>query len=204
MVLPDDDHTRFPISNAQMTVTASSESFTSSIKELGESGDIDLGQAANGVRLLNSALMTSDPLGQIVLAISAVEELKQKELNKPQKALLERLARDAEKSTELLPAEGVEVAEGIRRSVHPIGLRQGVKRLLSDCDQSHLWGEWERLYSIRSKLFHKGARLPTHEVREAAADTITLCGKIILAIITKEGGKVPSIAAANFSTNAAA
>jgi hypothetical protein len=74
-ILPDDDHTRFPVINIDATVTADPEHFVSALRELGANGNICLGEAANGVRLLNLALMTSEPLAQMVLALSAVEEL---------------------------------------------------------------------------------------------------------------------------------
>jgi len=88
-ILPDDDYTRFPVTNAHATVTANPEHFTSALRELGENGDTGFGRAVDGVRLLNLALMTSEPLAQIVLALSAVEELGQNEKwSEAQKALI--------------------------------------------------------------------------------------------------------------------
>jgi hypothetical protein len=63
----------------------------------------------------------------------------------------------------------------------------------------HLRKEWDRLYSIRSGIFHGTARLSAPEISQAAFDTITLCGRIILALVIKEGARVPPIAATNFS-----
>ena len=40
---------------------------------------------------------------------------------------------------------------------------------------------------------------PIPEINQAALDTITLCGRIILAIVAKEGARVPSIAATHFN-----
>ena len=78
-ILPDDDNTRIPLMNPQATVTADPEHFLSALRESGESGDIGFGLVANAVRVLNLALMTSEPLAQIVLTFSAVEELGQNE-----------------------------------------------------------------------------------------------------------------------------
>jgi len=100
-ILPDDDNTRFPVINIQATVTADPEHFASALRESGENGEISLGAASNPVRLLNFALMTSEPLAQMALSFSAVEELGQTEKwNETQEALIERLAIAAEESTE--------------------------------------------------------------------------------------------------------
>ena len=52
---------------------------------------------ANAVRLLNLALMTSEPLAQMVLTFSAVEELGQNEKwSEAQETLIKQLAEAAE------------------------------------------------------------------------------------------------------------
>jgi hypothetical protein len=202
-ILPDDDHTRFPVINIDATVTADPEHFVSALRELGANGNICLGEAANGVRLLNLALMTSEPLAQMVLALSAVEELGQNEKwSEGQIALIEQLADAAEASAEITAPQRAEVARAIRSGPFPLSLRQGVIRLLSGLDLDHLRKEWDRLYSVRSGLFHGTARLSDSEINQAALDTITLCGRIILAIVAKENTRVPAIAETHFSPGA--
>jgi hypothetical protein len=130
-VLPDDDNTRIPIINAQGTVTADPEHLASALREIGESGDIGFKMAANGLRLLNLALMTSEPLAQMVLAISAVEELGQNEKwSEAQLALIKQLAAIADASGDLSADQGGEVAKSIRGGLFRLSLRQGVMRLL--------------------------------------------------------------------------
>jgi hypothetical protein len=199
-ILPDDDLTRFPYINIEATVTADPEQFVSALTESGaNASDIGLGAAANGVRLLNLALMTSEPLVQMVLALSAVEELGQNEKwSEAQIALIEQLAGAAETSAEMIPTERAEVARAIRSGLFPLSLRQGVIRLLSSLELQHLRKEWDRLYSVRSGLFHGTARLSESEISDAALDTMTLCGRIILAVVAKEGTRVPSIAETHF------
>ena len=198
-ILPDDDNTRFPVINIQATVTADPEHFASALRESGENGEISLGAASNPVRLLNFALMTSEPLAQMALSFSAVEELGQTEKwNETEEALIERLAIAAEESSEGITQDRAEVANAIRKGLFPLSLRQGVMRLLSRLDLDLLRKEWDRLYGIRSGLFHGTARLSDSEINQAAQDTVTLCGRIILAIVAKEGAVVPSIAATHF------
>jgi hypothetical protein len=203
-ILPDDDSTRFPYADVHMTVTADPKHFVSALRELGENGDIDLGPAANGVRL-NLALMTSEPLAQMVMAFSAVEELGQNEKwSETQIALIKQLAEAAEAFAEVTVGERAEVARAIRTGLFPLSLRQGVMRLMSGLALDHVRKEWDRLYSIRSGLFHGTARLSDAEISQAAGGSITLCGRIILAIAAKEGAGVPSIAARHFNPSSTA
>jgi hypothetical protein len=201
-IVPDDDLTRFPIINMQGVVTAHPDQLTSAMTELGEDGEARVGLAANGVRLLNLALMTSEPLAQLVLAFSAIEELGQdRKWSEAQNTLIEHLAVTAEKSSDVPEAQRAEVVRAIRKGLFPLSLRQGVMRLLSENGVDHLRKEWDRLYGIRSGLFHGTARLSDGEVNQAAQDTIALCARIIFALIVKGGGSVPSIAETQFGSS---
>jgi hypothetical protein len=132
-ILPDDDNTRIPVSEFQATVTADPEHLVSALRELGENDEISFEEASNGVRLLNLALMTSEPLAQMVLAFSAVEELGQKNAkwSESQVALIKELADAAKTSNKGTAHERAEVADAIRKRLFRLGLRQGVMRLLS-------------------------------------------------------------------------
>jgi hypothetical protein len=198
-ILPDDDNTRFPIVDAQGTVTANPEHFTSALTEAGENEG--LGAAANGVNLLNLALMTSEPLAQMVLALSAVEELGQSEKwGEAQLRLIKQLADIANISADVNAEERMEVVKAIETGLFRLSLRQGVMRLLARLDLNQLRKGWDRLYGIRSGIFHGTARLTAPELNQAAQDTITLCGQIILVLVTKEGAKVPSISTTHYPT----
>ena len=82
--------------------------------------------------------------------------------------------------TEGSAEERAEVAKAIRTSLFPLSLRQGVTRLLARLGLDQLRKEWDRLYGIRSGLFHGTARLSDSEINQAAMDTVTLCGRIPL------------------------
>ena len=132
----------------------------------------------------------------MVLAFSAVEGLGQNEKwSEAQVALIKELADAAETSATGVADERAEVADAIR-GLFPLSLRQGVMRLLSRLSLDALRKEWDRLYGIRSGLFHGTARLS--DSNKAAHDTVTLCGRIILAIVAKEGVQLPSITATHF------
>jgi hypothetical protein len=199
-ILPDDDNTRIPIIKIEGTVTADPEQFASALKEIGDSDHSNLGGAANGVRLINLALMASEPLAQMVLALSAVEELGQcEEWSDCQKSLIEYLASVAETSEGGTADERAEITQAIRNGLFRLSLRQGVMRLLSRLGLGQQRKEWDRLYGIRSGLFHGIAHLSNEEINAAAQDTLTLCGAIILTAVASENIQIPSVAAKHFS-----
>ncbi len=144
--------------------------------------------------------MTSEPLAQMVLAFSTVEELSQnkKSWSRNQLVLREELALAAKHSSLGTDTERDELALAIRTGLFPLTLRQGVKQLLSRLGADKLWSEWERLYGIRSGLFHGNRRLAQSDINQAAIDTITLCGKIVLAVLAQQGITIPSIATTHF------
>ena len=130
--------------------------------------------------------MRPEPVAQIFFAISAVEMLGQEDWSADQIHLLEKLAIEAESETIGTVYERREVSDAIKRSLHKIGLLQGVMRLLDDLGLSHLKREWKRLYRERSKLVHGLAPKPGADYGGLALETVTLCGQILLKMISKE------------------
>ncbi len=198
MILPDDDNTRFPSIEAGGVVTANPAQLLDAMTELAGELPLSISAGARGVRLLNFALMSSQPLAQIVLAFSAVEALGQDETwTKAQSQLIEKLATEVEAEADY-EAERLEVADALRRSFHRIGLRQGVMRVLSNLNLNDLRKEWDRLYGLRSGVFHGTVELTEQEICQLATDTVRLCGRITLAVLARDGVKLPSIANVHF------
>jgi len=198
-VLPDDNLTRIPISEGTLTVTADPNQFTSALQDLSEQDIAATSRVENAVKLLNFALMTTEPLAQMVLAVSCIEELGQdQKWNGAQKALIKKLGKTAENSPDCTESERAEVAIAIKKGLHRLSLREGVKRILSSANVDHLISEWDRLYGIRSGVFHGTERLSEPELHKAGQETMTLCTQIVFAICSKDGGRVPSIAERHF------
>jgi hypothetical protein len=109
-----------------------------------------------------------------------------------QTALINKLATEVESSSGS-DVECKEVAEALRRSIHRIGLRQGVLRIFAGLGLEHLRKEWDRVYAARSGLFHGTLTLTEEEILQLAIDAITLCGRIILAAAERDGVKLASI-----------
>ena len=195
-ILPDDDNTRIPIMDIQGKVTADPDQFVAALAELGDQFPLQLSEAGTSLQLLNFALINSQPLAQIALAFSAVEALGQDETwTETQSALIMNLASKIEEEPS---PERAEVADALRRGLHRIGLRQGVMRVLSRLDLNSLRKEWDRLYGLRSGLFHGTVALTEQEISQLAVDVITMCGQIVLTLVEHDGTKLPSVAAIHF------
>jgi hypothetical protein len=199
-IFPDDDNTRVPIVDIQAKVSADPRHLISALEELGASNTC-LGIADEPIRILNLALMTREPLAQMVLAFSVIEELGQnkKKWSEAQRNIKEELARAAESSIQGTREERAELAEAVRSGLYPLSLRQGVKQLLTRLGMTQAWKEWERLYSIRSGHFHGTNRLSDTEINQAAVEAVTLCGQILFALVSEEGGRIPTVTAKHFS-----
>jgi hypothetical protein len=197
MLLPDDDLTRIPLINAEAKVTSSPDHLMGAIQELSGFLGVLSDPAEQGLQLLNAALMTNQPLAQLVLAFSAVEAMGQKEdWTTGQRKLLGDLAQEvvSASATGTDDRERLEVAEALRRGMHRLGLRQGVLRLLETLGLSTLKKEWDRLYGLRSGVVHGTKRLDETELNQLAMDTITLCAKVIIRTLENDGVPVPSVA----------
>jgi hypothetical protein len=198
IVVPDDGHSKCVDMNITAAVTADPVALIESLTELGDAGPVRMASASAGIGLLNLALLAKEPLTQTVLAVSAVEALGQGEnWTDTQKAILEKLAYSVENEPNA-GAEQQEIADALRRSIHRIGLRQGVLRVLSRLGLDHLRKEWDRLYGLRSGVFHGTAQLNNSEMSQLGYDAITLCGKIIVSLLRSEGVHVPSVAAKHY------
>ncbi len=186
-VFPDDPNLRFPFVSATGSVLAEPDPFLSDLNELVEVAE-NLSNASKDVALLlNYALMRPEPIAQIVFALSAVEMLGQQEAwSESQRALLNRLADDANGAAIGSDKERIEVAEAIRRGAHKLGLRQGVLRLLGSLELDHLKAEWDAVYSERSTLIHGLAPEPGASYDELAFRTVSLCGRILLKVIAMD------------------
>ena len=129
---------------------------TSALRELGKhEAGISFGEASNAVHLSNLALMTSEPLAQMVLCFSALDELGQNQnWNETQKELIKELALAAEGASKGTAPERTEVAEAIRKGLFQLSLRQGVQAAAVAL-QSRL-----RVGRVGSSLCHQKRSLP--------------------------------------------
>ncbi len=197
-VVPNDDLSRFPASNATLVVTTGPEPFLQAVKELDLAGK-DVSASVTAVRLMNKAFMTNEPLAQLVLAFSVVEELGQDEKwSDRQREILSEVAKLVEKEDGDREARA-EIGMALRL-LHRLSLRQGVIRVLNRLGLIHLKADWDRLYGVRSGIFHGTNRLSQDEVHAYTQEVLTLCGKVVVAQLRSEGVEPPSVAEIHFPT----
>lgn len=201
IIFPDDGKSRFWFMSVRAKVRADQNQFLEALEYLGSTEPIQIStNAIQGVRLLNKALMSVQPLTQLVLAISALESIGQggSKWSDWQSKALKSIADEVEKESDGHTEERSEIAASIRRGLHKIGLRQGVLRLLRALDLGELGKEWDRIYSLRSAIFHGIEPIPESEIHTLANEAIALCGKVILAMVKNEGLRLPPVTAKHF------
>lgn len=195
---PDDDLTRFPVVSADAVVTAQVDGLVEALQQLSLQ-PLSLGDAAVGLRLLNLAIMDNQPLARLVLALAAVEALAEGEnWTSNQACFIEKIANDIEEGSGG-DSEQLEIADGIRKSLFRLSIRQGVKRFLGRLGLQDLQKDWDRLYGVRSGVFHGTLVLAEPEIHAIANETVTLCGKIMLALARDNGVAIPSIASTHYA-----
>jgi hypothetical protein len=196
-IVPDDGSARFPLVEIDATVRAAPEDLLSAMTEVAVALPVNFSTAADGVRILNLALINPQPLAQIALSLSAVEALGQKKWTEKQAALISELATQVDCNPDN-DVEYKEVSDALRRSIQRVGLRQGVMRILDSLGLQHLRRKWDRVYAARSGLFHGTLTMTEAEIGLLAIDTITLCGRVIMAVAERDGVKLPSITSVHF------
>lgn len=201
LILPDDEKSKTFSLEATATVTADPSHLIGAIVELSHAGLADLGDCAAGVRMLNFALMSSEALAQAVLAFAAVEALGQGEVwSERQKARLSELASQIDKEAIGKDDELFEISEALRRSLHRIGLRQGVMRVLHRLNLNSLKNDWDRLYAVRSGIFHGTKSLSRPELDAFANEALGLCATIVMEEVRSRGHPIPAVFEKHFDT----
>jgi hypothetical protein len=71
-------------------------------------------------------------------------------------------------------------------------------RVLGSLGLKHLRKEWDRIYNVRSSIFHGTRKVRDDEIAQLALETETLCGRIVLTYAESKGVQPASIATAHF------
>lgn len=138
---------------------------------------------ASALEVIAIAGMAREPLARAVLPISVIEMLanKTKRWSAAQKALLERLEKEAAACQDLETSEATEVAQAVKGSFQSV--RQGIKRFILDelsLDEK-IWKQFDDVYKLRSKVFH-GSGTPSADIqRRLGSEAHIICRTIVLA-----------------------
>lgn len=210
VILPDDGKTLFArVGQPNLTVLHNADFFVRAFEEALPQSDTsqgDLPSIRRAIRVLNLAEMSTDPIAQVVLAISTIEGLaadppwtdEQQKLIQSSAVWLEEAHGDGE--------EVKQVIESILR-VRKESIRQRIRKFLDANELSDMWREWDDLYTKRSRLFHgrrekgsehRGEYLKESEVHALGQEAIKLCARIVLFLAKRDGISVPDHAKTNF------
>ena len=195
-VSPDDENIRVFEASARGRVTHDSQEFIVAIEEAtteGVSHDVE-----HAIHVLNLAYINQSPLAKVVLAVSSIEALadKNESWTAHQRQIIDRAIECV--NTEFAESDGAHaVAEAIRR-MHQYSLRQQAKQLMTEYGLLTWWRDWEDVYKRRSSLFHGGANREHGEVVEFAGRAMKVCGGIVLSIAKRQGAVLPAAAQVHF------
>ena len=210
VILPDDGKTVFlRAGEAKGQVLANAGDFVQALEQALPENDVagsDFPSIRRAIRVLNIAQMNTDPIGKVVLAVSAIEGLatappwtdEQHTLIKSSAAWLEQTHGCGEETKQVVDA----ILQVRRESI-----RQRIKKSLAANELSGVWEDWEALYSKRSRLFHgrtnaenelRGDHLERSELHDLAQKAINLCSRIVLSMAKREGISVPDRAKVHF------
>ncbi len=210
VILPDDGKTIFVrVGPARAQVLSNAGDFVQALEQALPENDVagsDLPSIRRAIRMLNLAQMNTDPIGKVVLAISAIEGLatdppwtdEQQNLIESSAAWLEQAHGCGEETKQVIDAI---------LQVRKESIRQRIKKSLAANELSGVWEDWETLYSKRSRLFHgrtnaesehRGDYLEQSELHGLAQKAINLCSRIVLSMAKQEGISVPDRAKVHF------
>lgn len=142
---------------------------------------------ATALEIFALAGMSREPLARAALVISVVEMLaKSPPWSPAQISLIDELVDHASNSGRLAKVEATEVANSVKNLYKSI--RQGIKRyILNDIGLNEEdWKKFDKLYSLRSAIFH-GGTLPRKQLLiKLGDDAYSVCRKIVLAAATSK------------------
>ena len=195
-VFPDDgNNVSMTLGAAKLRVMSYPDEFLDGINQVSNTSTEQ--KVMQAIKVLNLALVAEDNLATVVLSFAAVEALcSGPSWSEGQLRIIEELARQVEENDPTNEGRE-EISEAIRR-LHKTSLRQSARRKLSCYEMDDLFGEWDKIYERRSRLYHGGEELERQKLSRLSHDAFGLCGKIVLMIANKGDGKLPSAAHTHF------
>ncbi len=209
-VLPDDGKTIVSSSDQlELSVRSNADDFVGALEEAFPRPELTAAERPamrRAVRVLNLAEINTDPIAKVVLSISTIEGLAtDPDWTEMQKGMITSAANWLERKHGA-EEEAQQVIEAIQK-IRQISIRQRIRNMLDNNDLSHLWEDWDALYSKRSRLYHgrggndgeqRGDHLAESELHNLAQGATTLCGRIVLSLAKQNGVAIPSQADKRF------
>ena len=195
VVMPDDGNNVFlRISRPEVTVRSDPAQFTGALTAL--AAPLPMDEVRISVRLLNLAMLNSDPIARIILAVSAVESLVvARRWGADKRKYINDLANRID--NEFPGDSGFQQIATAIRNISPLSVGKGIEQVLND---EALKNKWDSFYGRRSRLVHGPKPLDQQELGQLASDAIHLCTKILLITLKRTGASLPEIATTHFGS----
>ena len=202
LILPDDERTRILILEGTISVSADPNIFITAMEQSAQRiSELDE-RTGQSLKVLNLALLSPDPLAQIVLAFAAVEHLADVEKwSASQLEFLGDLALQTTAAINLSSIEKAEIADAVTAQMQKLSVRQSIKRLLIRLSLDNIRAKWEEVYRLRSKLVHGHPSMNQLAINALAFEVCRLAARIVLSAIQGQGSHLPKIAETNFMTD---
>jgi len=189
-VYPDTGTAFISAGEASLTVAMAPDSFMAPVNEVGSRTDRLSEDAVIASYLLNAAAMSNHPVAMSALSISAVELLAQSEKRNPaQKKWIKAIRSTLTQDTDLSAADKSDLSKAVE-GMFRVPISDGVKRLMSRLELDDQHRRWDKLYKLRSELFHGTRRLSQDEIVNLGSDANDLCRLIVRRYVVREIGPV--------------
>lgn len=136
--------------------------------------------------LMNAAMINSEPLASMVLAVSAVELLsKGKGWTDAQKNSLSQIMNIVNANSYLLETEKNDLLASLERLSRQ-SITAGITQLLTSLNLIHLKPQWDLVYKHRSTVFHARRYITENERNYNVQEVMSVCGRIVFAALAAQ------------------
>ncbi len=141
--------------------------------------------------LLNAATMSNHPVAAATLSLAAVELLAVNEKRSPkQREWIKKIRDGLEADTSIIEADKVILQKAVA-GMFNTGISDRVKKMLMRLGLSDSADDWDRIYKLRSALFHGVRRLTQSEIINLGSEAPTLSRQIVRRYLEDQVGELP-------------
>uniref|UniRef100_UPI0035C9C9DA hypothetical protein n=1 Tax=uncultured Sphingomonas sp. TaxID=158754 RepID=UPI0035C9C9DA len=141
--------------------------------------------------LLNAATMSNHPVAAATLSLAAVELLAINEKRSPkQKEWIRKIRDSLETDTSIIEADKVVLQKAVA-GMFNTGISDRVKKMLARLGMEDRDDDWDRIYKLRSALFHGVRRLTQSEIIALGSEAPALSRQIVRRYLENQVGELP-------------
>jgi hypothetical protein len=141
--------------------------------------------------LLNASTMSNHPVAAATLSLAAVELLAVNEKRSPkQKEWIKKIRDGLEADNSIIEADKIVLRKAVA-GMFNAGISDRVKKMLARLGMADRDDDWDRIYKLRSALFHGVRRLSQSEIISLGSEAPTLSRQIVRRYLEDQVGELP-------------